>query len=344
MAQIAQLLYEFLNWQYAGVVLIIWLLMDIAWVKQWQNLFSRMGQLISKPVIMKKDPKPKEPSLLYPRDLLEDIAGTVDKNASNDTNASQTQLPQQKDKMQEWLEKLQDVAFDVEHPLRPIGNIISFVALIFFLLAEGVLVANTMVLLGLADELWPLFSYFKLDTALIGGTVVVGVVGFWYFIELLGEESHNVSLGNTGGGRSKFLKATALLAIFGGVFVALGLSFDRLIQLGYLESSNTSDIILSFIKYGITTVNNILGAVLTFVPAIPGATTLIFLFVGLVFFIRKPLMFFVDLIWRVAFIMIDFSVWAIFTPIIAIFYQFPKTIMKFFNGENDEPDIVKKEE
>jgi len=188
-----------------------------------------------------------------------------------------------------------------------------------------------MVLLGLAAELLPIFSYFTLDVALIVGTVAIGVVGFWYFIELLGNSSNNVTLGNIeDGGRSKFLKVTALLAVFGGIFVAVGLSFDRLIQLGFLESSSTSDILLSLVKYGITTVNNLLGAVLTFVPAIPGATTLIFLLVGLVFIVRKPLMFFVDLIWRFAFVVVDIVVWVVFTPVIAIFYQFPKTIMGFF--------------
>jgi hypothetical protein len=335
--QIAQLLYEFFNWQYAGVILIIWLLMDVAWITQWRSLFSRMGMLISKPIITKKDPNPKVPSLLYPRGLLEDIAGTIDESASEDSNKSQEKSHQEKNnktnKMRQWLEILQDKVFDIEHPLTPIGNIISFGALVFFVLAEGVLVANTMVLLGLADELWTVFSYFKLDTALIGGTVAISIVGFWYFIELLGEDSHNVSLGNTRGGRSKFLKATSLLAVFGGIFVALGLSFDRLIQLGYLESSNTSDIILSLIKYGITTVNNILGAILTFVPAMSGAMTLIFLFVGFVFLARKPLMFFIDLIWRIIFIVVDFSVWVAFTPIVLIFYQFPKTVQSFFEDK-----------
>lgn len=339
MAQLAQLIYEFLNWQYAGVVLIIWGLVDIIWVKRWRDLFRRVGKIIAKPIIFKVDKEPEVPSFLYPRSLLEQITGTEEITASDNVTASKLVS---KSLLAQWSESLQKSAFDVQSPLKVVGNIVSFFALLFFVLAEGVLIAHTMVLLGLADQLWPVFSYFTLDTALIGGTVAIGVVGFWYFIELLEDESDNVSMGHVKGGRSKFLRAVAILSVFGGVFVALGLSFDRLIALGFLTSSNTSDIILSFIKFGVTTVNNILGAILTFVPALSGVTALLFILVGLIILIRKPLMFFVDLAWRAGFVATDILLWALLTPIIAIPASVGK-LLGFFNNESkeqvDEEDV-----
>ena len=55
----AQMLYDFLNWQYSGVLLIIWVVVDIMWISRWKDLFSRIGMLISKPLVFKKDENPE---------------------------------------------------------------------------------------------------------------------------------------------------------------------------------------------------------------------------------------------------------------------------------------------
>lgn len=70
---ILQLLYNLFNWQYFGIVAIIWIVIDLVWVGRWKALIGRLGMLIRKPWIFERDTKPDEPPL-YPRRFLEQLA------------------------------------------------------------------------------------------------------------------------------------------------------------------------------------------------------------------------------------------------------------------------------
>lgn len=281
MTAILQFLYDLVNWQYFGVFAIIWAVIDLVWVLRWQSLIGRIAKLISKPWIFKTDDEPNDPRL-YPRTLLEQLA-------LNNERKKKTNVDSENGTYTGWIEAQQGRVFDAEHPIRSLGYVISLVLFTFFLIADAIVIANTLVIMGLLSSDLPAILR-RLDIAILGGAVLTTVVGVWMLVEMSGDgELINTNMTDA---QKKLFKLFAVIGTLLSVIVMLALAVQRLVNLGYLQSSATTDLILSFILYGLLAINNSLSAALTFQSAASGLIVLIYL----LFVIFPLLAFIVDLI------------------------------------------------
>lgn len=347
---ILQLLYNLFNWQYFGIVAIIWIVVDFVWVGRWKALIGRLGLLIKKPWIFEKDEEADEPPL-YPRRFLEQLAlnsrredkTVAQSNTKGDTKSvtkSTTTIASKHDPanastsegtlattMTKWGNAQRDRVFDADYPLRSLGYVIALGFFIFFLIADTITIANTLVLMGvISPNLPPILQ--RLDLAILGGALLTAVVGVWMLVELSGEgELINTKLTPE---QKRILKLFAVTVTLFATLVMLALAIQRLISLGFLQSTPTMDIILSFILYGILAINNSLSAALTFQPAASGLVVVIYLLVIIIVGILPVLAFLADVIGRAVYIAVDAIMWLVFTPIIAIPYGIGK-IFGLFN-------------
>jgi hypothetical protein len=310
----AQFVYELLNWQYFGILAIIWIVADLVWVGKWRSLVSRIGTLISKPWVFAKDKEPNTPPL-YPRIFLEQLALYSTSDSKVDTDRE----PKQKGTIPAWVDAQKAHVFDSSSPIRSIGYLLALAFFVFFLLADTITIANTMVLLGLIDpNLPPVLQ--RLDLAILGGALLSSVVGVWMLIEMSGKHGELVHIEKLETEQKRIYKIIALMVTLFSAAVMLALAVQRLISLGSLEATQTMDLVLSFTLYGLLAINNSLAAALTFSSAASGLLVLTFLLVG----ILPLLAFLFDIAWRAMYIVVDISVWALFTPIISIPYAIGK--------------------
>ena len=314
---ILQFLYNLVNWQYFGILAIIWIVVDLVWIERWRSLIGRASKLISKPWIFKADEEPTDPPL-YPRTLLEQLASTrrADNSGTNSNSTAGWISP--------WIIAQRDRVFNPQKPLRSLGIIISLALFIFFLIADAIVIANTLVLMGLIDPNLPDMLK-RLDIAILGGAVLTAVVGVWMLIEMSGEGEF-ISTDLTSA-QKKLLKLFAVIVTLFSIVVMLALAVQRLIDLGFLESSPTMSLILSFVLYGLLAINNSFSAALTFQPGISGLIVLIYL----LFVVFPVLAFILDMLGRPIYIIIDIVMWVLVTPIIAIPHWIGEIIKMFTN-------------
>ncbi|MCZ2127651.1 MAG: hypothetical protein LC099_07740 [Anaerolineales bacterium] len=320
---ILQTLYELTQWQYFWFLLTVWIIIDLIWFGQWKRLGERVSKLITKPVIFEKDEEPDKP-LLYPRRFMESLA-----QSKKSDNEADIENPFKK-----FVDAQRALAFNPEHPLRTFGYLITFVGFWFFAIADLIIIANTMVLMALMPANLPDLLQ-RLDYAILGGSFLSAIVGVWWLIEMSG----NGELVNTdalNSNQRKIYKTIAAFVILIAILVMLALAVERLIQLGYLESSSTSDLILSFILYGLLAINNSLAAALTFSPMVLGLVVILFV----ISLILPLLMFILDVIWRFIYILVDIALWFLATPIIAV----PYWILRLFGVIGQTNDAEEKEE
>lgn len=316
----AQFVYDLLNWQYFGILAITWIVVDLVWVGRWRSLVGRIGTLISKPWVFAKDKEPNIPPL-YPRVFLEQLAlySTSDSKIDAESKTDTKREPKQKGIIPAWVEAQKAHVFDASSPIRSIGYLLALAFFTFFLLADAITIANTMVLLGLVDpNLPPVLR--RLDLAILGGALLSAVVGVWMLIEMSGKQGELVYIERLENDQKRIYKIIALMVTLFSAAVMLALAIQRLISLGSLEATQTMDLVLSFILYGLLAINNSLAAALTFSPAASGLLVLTFLLVG----ILPLLAFLFDIVWRAMYIVIDISAWALFTPVISIPYAIGK--------------------
>lgn len=318
MSSILQFFYDLFHWQYFGILAVIWLVIDLAWVARWTHLIERIGALLKKPLIFEHDEESDKPPL-YPRRPLEQLAriGRRDHNTAAQVSASS--LPEDEDPFTRFIDSQRNLLFDHQKPLRSVGYVIALVLFIFFLIADAITIANTLVLMGvISADLPPILQ--RLDLAILGGAVLTAVVGVWMLIEMSGTgDLINADLNDA---QKKIFKVFSVTVTLFAIAVMLALAVQRLISLGFLDSSPTMSIILSFVLYGILAINNSLSAALIFQPAVSGLIVVIYLLVIII----PVLAFFIDLIGRFLYIVIDMVMWLVFTPFIAI----PFSISKIF--------------
>ena len=322
MSAILQFFYDLFHWQYFGILAIIWLVIDLAWIGRWKNLTGRLGKLITKPVIFNKDNEPHEPPL-YPREFLEQLALNSRRETKADAGSKDSTEPKKdgtepksNDTLARWIDAQRDLVFSPKNPLRSLGYVISLAFFVFFVIADAIVVAATLVIMGvISPDLPPILQ--RLELAILGGAILSTVVGVWMLVEMSGK-GELVNAEALSAPQKMIFKLFAATVTLFAVIVMIALAVQRLISLGYLQSSPTSDLILSFVLYGLLAINNSLSAALTFQPAASGFIVVIYLLVVLIVGILPVLAFLVDIFWRVLYIIIDIVLWTLFTPVIAI--------------------------
>jgi len=302
-----QFIYNLINSQYFGILILIWALICVAWVTRWRALFGRIGELIVKPWIFKKDPKPDIPPL-YPRDFLEDLANST-KRPRNTSEPVGT--------LSKWSRAQRDHLFDEKRPLRPIGYMIFLIVFIIFVLADAISVANTLEVLGvITSQLPDIFQRF--DLAVFGGALLATIIGLVVFSEVQGVQSEFTSYGELSKAQKSTIKGISVFVVVFSIVVMVAFAIYRLIIIGTLETNSTVDILLNSILFGLVPINSALGAAISFPEAVRGVIVLLILISSLIVSIVPAIAFFVDLLWRLFYIIIDLILWFVFTPILAI--------------------------
>ena len=310
-----QFLNTILHWQYLGIIVVIWLVVDFAWVSMWRSLLGRISQLFSVPWIFAKDPQPQVHPL-YPRVFLEQMAqanlptgGTGSKQGSGDV-------------LTRWWKALGDQVFGNESSLISIGHVISLIFFLFFIFADAVTVANTLVLIGIeSPNLPPLLQ--RLDLAILGGALVSATVGIWMLIEMLGKGEF-IATSKMGRGQKVVYSIISVLITIFSVLVMLALAGQRMISLGLYTTTPQINFIISFSLYGLLAINSSFAAAITFSSGMMGIVVIILLLAVVVSVILPVLVFLFDLLWRGVIIVLEVVFWALLTPIIVIPYLIGK--------------------
>jgi hypothetical protein len=317
---VAQFIYDLVNSQYFGILLLIWIAVDVIWIGRWQALFIRVGKLIGKPWIFAIDKNPKDPPL-YPREILEQLA----------QRKSNTSGDQQEGPLNKFATSQMNQVFNPEHPMRTAGYVFFLVLFVFFLLADAISVAQTLNIMGITfGDLPPIFDRF--DLAVLGGAILAAVVGIWVFVEVLGN-SDFIDTAQMNDSQRGFLKVLSLFIAIFSVIVMIAFAIERLIALGILETNPTVGIILASILYGLVPINSSLAAAICFSAATRGFIVLLFLLTYLIIGILPVLVFIVDIAWRIIHILLDIILWALFTPFMII----PFGVYKIITMVNPSP-------
>ena len=302
-----------LHWQYLGIIVVIWLIVDFAWVGRWRSLLGRISQLFSVPWIFAKDPQPQVHPL-YPRIFLEQMA-----QANLPTGGSGSAgKPASGDALSRWWRSLGDSVFGNVSPLVSIGHVISLIFFLFFIFADAVTVANTLVLIGIeSPNLPPLLQ--RLDLAILGGALVSATVGVWMLVEMLGKGEF-VATSKMGRGQKVVYSIIAVLITIFSVLVMLALAGQRMISLGLYTTTPQINFIISFSLYGLLAINSSFAAAITFSSAMMGIVVILLLLAMVVSIVLPVLVFLFDLLWRGVIIVLEVVFWALLTPILAIPY------------------------
>lgn len=300
------------NSQYFGFLSIIWVGVDVLWVSKWRSLLDRIRRIITKPSIFRNDPEAindSKFSLVYPRTILEDLAqgkltATSDGSAKDDTF---------------WARQRTEL-FNKEFPLRTIAYVVFLCFFLLFILSDSIVVSQTLDLMGFNPDFLPDYLN-KIEISLLGGAVFAAALGIWMWIEASGDTDkpskslpfEDLSKNQLGilGNFSRIIVAISFL-------VAIAFAFQRLIEIGTIESTPTVEIILSFILYGLVAINCFIAAALTLTYALQGFLVVLYLIFDILKVILPVLTFLFDLLWRVAHVLVDLVIWFLFTPILGI--------------------------
>ncbi|MHB8777889.1 MAG: hypothetical protein ACYC6R_09020 [Anaerolineales bacterium] len=318
-----QFLYDLFRSQYFGILVIIWVVIDLVWIDRWKSLIGRIGKLIAKPWIFSRDKEPYEPHL-YPREFLEQLALNSRRESKTDSDSKTSDEPTSRDSFQKWTTVVSARVFDIYNPIRALGHVLALAFFVFFLLANAITIANTMVLLALISPDLPPFLL-RLEISMLGGTLVSAIVSVWILVELSGKgELINVEQ-LTSSQKSIFKSLSMIVLLFSSAGM-IALAIQRLVSLGSLEATPTSDLILSFILYGVITINSALSAAIIFQPAASGLLVVVYLLIVLIVGFLPVIVFILDVLWRTVYIVIDSVLWVVFTPIIAMPYGITKIL------------------
>lgn len=331
----AEIFYNLLNSQAFWVVVAVWIVICIAWVERWQPLVKRLGWLVMKPVIFQEDVEP-ESIPFYPRRFLEKVA-----NGFRDTLKQPfTDLIRL---VSEWFSKIGALIYSKEHPFRTLGFLLLLICFLFFVLADAIAVANTLVVLDLwAGALPELLGRF--DLAVFSGSLLALVIGMALVFEIRSTASEFTLWSDRDKQTKALAQGVVLLVTLLSFLTLVAWALFRLIELGRLESSPFLDGLLNWVLFGLVPINSALAAAITFLEALRGLLV-IFIIVGwvivLVFYIANYLAtilgsilpFLVDFVYRLVYILFDLLQWFITTPIQAVFFPF-RLIGKLISGSS----------
>jgi hypothetical protein len=297
-----------LRWPYLPLIAIIWVVIDLAWIERWRGLITRMSKLFAAPWIFEKDTKPQEHPF-YPRKFMEQLAMNNITTGRADSGTG--------DNIGNWWKSLSARVLGNESPLVSIGHILSLIFFLFFIYADAVTVANTLVLIGVEGNLPVILQ--RLDLAILGGALVSATVGIWILIEMFGKGEFLATGKMSRGQRTVYIVLSILVTLF-SVLVMLALAGQRMISLGVYASSPAMDFAISFTLYGLLAINSSFAAAITFTSAAMGIIVIIVLLALVLAVVLPALVFLFDLIWRGVIIVMDALIWLLFTPPMAIPY------------------------
>lgn len=333
----AEIFYNLLNSQAFWVVLVVWAFICIAWTSRLKLVLERLAKLVVKPVIFEVDPNPENVPF-YPRKFME-------KSSNGFRDTLQQPFSDLIRVVIGWFAYLGNLIYSKEHPLRTLGYLLLFVCFLFFVLADSIAVANTLVVLGLwSGELPAILGRF--DIAVFGGSLLALIIGMALVFEIRSNNSEFTTWSERDGQTRALALGIALLVTVLSLITLVAWALFRLIELGRLNSSPVLDGILNWVLFGLVPINSALAAAITFLEALRGFLGLVVLIgwilIGVLYLLNygatilgSLLPFIIDIAYRLIYIIFDILQWIISTPVQALIWPFVK-ITEIFSGSTQE--------
>ncbi|MEW6029596.1 MAG: hypothetical protein AB1554_08945 [Chloroflexota bacterium] len=326
-------LYDLLNSTAFWVVVVAWVFICIAWVERWKPVLGRLGRLFLKPVIFSEDTNPENVPF-YPRKFMEDTANGF-RNTLKRPFADLIKV------FAGWINNLIDVIHNKEHPFRTFGYLLFLASFLFFVLADAIAIANTLAVIGITFGAIPEILT-RFDIAVFGGSLLALIIGLVLVFEIRSIRSEFTSYSDRDERAKALSLGIALLVAFLSFLTLIAWALFRLIALGEIESNPVLNGILNWVLYGLVPINSALAAAICFPEAMKGIAVigilLGWLLIGVLYILDYLATilgsvgpFFVDLIYRIIYVIVDILQWFISTPIQAILWPF-KMIAKVFSG------------
>lgn len=329
----AEIFYNLLNSQAFWVVVAVWVFVCIAWTERWKPVLERLGKLVIKPVIFKNDPAPENVPF-YPRSFLEDSANGF----RNTLKQPFTDLIRV---VSNWFRQLAGLIFNKDHPFRTLGFLLMLFCFLFFVLADSIAVANTLVVLDLWSGVLPDILG-RFDIAVFGGSLLALIIGMALVFEIRTKVSE-FTLWSERDERTKTLAlGIAFLVTLLSLLTLIAWALFRLIELGRLNSNEFLDGLLNWVLFGLVPINSALAAAITFLEALRGLLGVVVLIgwvvIAILYLLNYAatilgslLPFFFDIVYRILYVSIDFLQWIVSTPIQAVLLPF-RLIFKMLTG------------
>lgn len=313
----AETFYNLLNSQAFWVVIAAWAFVCIAWTERWKPVLGRLGKLFLKPVIFKKDPDPNNLPF-YPRDFMEESASGFRDTLRKPFSDIITFLS-------EWFGNRTELIYSREHAFRTLGYILFLVSFLFFILADSIAVANTLVVLNLwAGELPDLLGRF--DIAVFGGSLLALIIGMVLVFEMQSANSEFSRWSDRDIRTKALARAIAFLVTLLSLITLIAWALFRLIELGRLDSNPILDGALNWVLFGLVPINSALAAAISFPEAMIGFLVIIvfvgWVAVGILYLLDyvatiigsiAPYLF--DISYRLIYVVVDLLQWFISTPV-----------------------------
>ncbi len=321
------ILYQLLSSPLFYIVVVLWLIVDIAAEETRRNLFARVNSIIHKPVIFEKDNKPEDVPL-YARRLLETISVWSNKTLQEPFADLRTLL-------RGWSESLVKIVSKKDKPLLVLGYGISFILLLIYLYLDAVGVITALVSRGFVSPNVP-DIFLRYEYVAIGGSLFALLVAGYTLAQMTRPHSEISDWDTVTGVWRSIARFVVYVLIASGIFTVLLLGLELMIGLGYFKTE--SDIIVALVDFAatvLTRLNVVLASVLLFEDGIKGFILLAVLVVSIVRVIAYVvdkiavvvgwlLPFLIDVVYRILLVLL-FVLWFLFTtPIILFFSVFKK--------------------
>jgi hypothetical protein len=245
-----------------------------------------------------------------------------------------------------WFRNLAELIFSKERPFRTLGYFLLLMCFMFFVLADAISVANTLVVLGLwAGTLPPLLG--RIDLSIFGSSLLALIIGMSLVFEIRSSNSE-FSQWSERDERTRALGlGIALFITLLSLIILIAWAFFRLIELGKMDPNPTTDVILNLVIFGFVPINSALAASITFLEALRGFLVIVVLagwiLIGVMQIVNNALTvtgtlvpFLFDILYRLIYIVVDVLQWIITTPVQAIVFPFRTIALTFSGSENVE--------
>jgi hypothetical protein len=163
----------------------------------------------------------------------------------------------------------------IDDPVKLFGYTLSFVFFGLFLLADTIIIANALVLMALiSPDLPPILQ--RMDFSILAGVVLSPVIGIRALNEISGKRK--LFFPNRLSESQKLVyKILSISVIVCSLIMMISIAIQKLVLLGFIQTSSAIDLILSFTTYGIFPINSSICAALTFESAAPGVIAVTYL-------------------------------------------------------------------
>lgn len=213
-----EFLYDLFNSNTFWFILILWVLVCIAWKAKREKLISRLGTILSKPVIFEEDPDP-DTLPFYPRRFLEKVASAFTKGLVAPLVGLIAGLGK-------VIQGLWQRVYNPERPWRVVGYVFFLLMLLVFVYADAIAIVNGIDILGLLETGVPDFLT-EYSIAVTMGSLFSVITGGLVYKEINSTKSIYTDWDEVEGSWKEVARTLALILIIGGFVVVVTLGLIR---------------------------------------------------------------------------------------------------------------------